>query len=144
MNASPLIFLTRVGLLEVLRETADEVWIPTAVIDEIARKGPGDSAAAALLTNTWLQPVSSSPTSDAFSAWNLGLGETAVLELAHSLPGSVAVLDDRAARRLARDRGIPILGTLALVAAAKGIGLIPRSGPLSISFGDPGCISRIA
>ena len=45
-------------------------------------------------------------------------------------PGSVAVLDDRDARRVARQLGIPLTGALGLLLDAKRGGLIPAVAPL--------------
>ncbi|MEJ7639549.1 MAG: DUF3368 domain-containing protein [Singulisphaera sp.] len=130
VNASPLIFLTRVGLLEVLREPADEVFVPDVVFDEIGRRGPTDPAAVAIQTTAWLQVAPTPPVSPELAAWNLGAGETAVLGMALAVPGSIVVIDDLAARRMARSLDIPFLGTLALVGVAKAIGMIPSVRPV--------------
>lgn len=47
--------------------------------------------------------------------------------LAH--PGFVAVLDDRAARRLGASVGVPLLGSLRVIVKAKERGLIPLARP---------------
>ena len=130
MDASPLIFLTRVGLLEVLREPAEVVIVPEAVFDEITRRGAADPAAAALMSTPWLESAASPPPSPALDAWNLGAGETAVLGVALAAPGSMVVLDDLAARRMARVLDIPFLGTLSLICVAKAIGLVPAVRPV--------------
>ena len=130
MNASPLIFLTRVGLLDVLREPADEVFVPDIVVGEIDRRGPSDPAAAAIRSAPWLRVSASPAVSLEMAAWNLGAGETAVIGMALAYPGSLVVIDDLAARRTARSLGIPLLGTLALVVAAKSIGMIPEVRPI--------------
>ncbi|WP_295458793.1 DUF3368 domain-containing protein [uncultured Thiodictyon sp.] len=44
--------------------------------------------------------------------------------------GAVAVLDDAAARQCARSLGIPIVGTLGIVLAAKRMGWIAAARPL--------------
>ena len=130
MNASPLIFLTRVGLLEVLREPAGEVLVPDVVVAEIDRRGPSDQAAAAIRSTGWLHVVASPAVSIGMAAWNLGAGETAVIAIASAGPGSMVAIDDLAARRTARSLGIPLLGTLALVALAKAVGMVPAVGPV--------------
>ncbi len=53
-----------------------------------------------------------------------------MLWLAMETAGSVAVLDDRDARRVARQLGIPLTGTLGLLVDAKQCGLIPAVTPL--------------
>ncbi len=42
VNASPLIFLTQAGLLDVLREPGLDVIVPDVVIAEIGARGPSD------------------------------------------------------------------------------------------------------
>jgi predicted nucleic acid-binding protein len=55
----------------------------------------------------------------------LGQGESEVLEYAHRNPGTIAVLDDKAARRAARALQIPVTGTLGVLSAAAQSGLLP-------------------
>ena len=43
--------------------------------------------------------------------------------------GFFAVLDDRAARRLAASQGVPLLGSLRVIVKAKERGLIPLARP---------------
>jgi predicted nucleic acid-binding protein len=57
-------------------------------------------------------------------AWDLGAGESAVLTAVAGSPGSVAVLDDLAARRCALALGIDVTGTLGLLLMAKRAGAI--------------------
>lgn len=128
MNASPLIFLTRLGLIEVLREPADEVFVPDVVFDEIRRRGPTDPTAIAIQAAPWLHVVASPSASPELSAWNLGAGETAVLGMALAAD-SIVVIDDLAARRMAKALEIPFLGTLALISLAKAIGMVPSIRP---------------
>ena len=103
---------------------------PDVVSDEICRRGPTDPAAVANQTTSWLRIVASPQVSPEVAAWNLGAGETAVLGMALAVPGSMVVIDDLAACRMARTLGIPFLGTLALVGLAKAIGMIPSIRPI--------------
>jgi len=57
-------------------------------------------------------------------AWDLGAGESAVLTAVAGSPGSVAILDDLAARRCALALGIDVTGTLGLLLMAKRAGAI--------------------
>jgi predicted nucleic acid-binding protein len=52
-----------------------------------------------------------------------------VISWALAYPGFVAVLDDRAARRLAASQGVPVLGSLRVIIKAKERGLIPLARP---------------
>jgi len=53
-----------------------------------------------------------------------------VLAWAHARPGTLAILDDLAARRCAATLRIPVRGTLGLVLAAKRRGRIPAARPV--------------
>jgi predicted nucleic acid-binding protein len=44
--------------------------------------------------------------------------------------GVVAVLDDRAARRMAAQQGVPVVGSLRVIVKAKELGLIPAARPM--------------
>jgi predicted nucleic acid-binding protein len=65
------------------------------------------------------------PTLSPIAIWRLGQGESEVLEYAHRNPGTIAVLDDKAARRAARALQVPITGTLGVLLAAAQSGLLP-------------------
>jgi len=60
---------------------------------------------------------------------DLGPGETQVLMLALEIPGSIAILDDKLARRVAEVRGIPVIGTLGLLLNAKRAGILSEVRP---------------
>lgn len=60
---------------------------------------------------------------------DLGQGESQVLMLALEMPGSIALLDDGLASRVAIARGIPIKGTLGLLLDAKRAGHITAVKP---------------
>ena len=61
---------------------------------------------------------------------DIGAGEAAVIALALEISGAVAILDDDRARRVARARGIPVVGTLGLLVQAKQRKLIERVAPI--------------
>jgi predicted nucleic acid-binding protein len=130
VNASPLIFLTEVGLLEVLRQPGTPVLVPDAVLEEISRLGPHDPAIQAVGSSPWIQIVTTPPIPDVVRVWDLGAGETAVLAVALESPDAMAILDDQPARRCARVLGVATQGTLGLVLLAKQQGLIPVVRPV--------------
>lgn len=123
VNTSPLIHLAEAGLLQLLADAAPSVWVPEPVAQEIRTYGTGDPTAQALATETWLEvrPVPDVRLPQVL-AWDLGAGESAVLELAWSCPGATAVIDDLAGRRCAESLGLPLRGTVGLVLAAKQAG----------------------
>lgn len=129
-NASPLIFLARGGHLDLLQLTGDRILVPTPVALEIRRRGSQDVTARALDGTRWLEVVEPPPVPAVIHAWDLGLGESAVLAWAHAHPSCEAIVDDLAARRCAATLGIPVRGTLGLVLLAKKRGRIPLARPV--------------
>lgn len=130
VNASPLIFLAKAGLIHFLQQAAPLVLIPAAVADEISRRGRDDITARTLASASWLTTVEAPAVPPLIQAWDLGPGESAVLAYAQAHPGVVAIIDDGAGRRCAETLGVPLLGTLGLVMIAKKRGLIPAARPV--------------
>lgn len=137
-NASPLIFLSRAGLIDLLQLISSEVVIPETVAAEILRRGPSDLTAQAIAGTPWLVVVQTPPVPLQIQAWGLGLGESSVLAWAQAHPGTEAILDDLAARRCAAVFGIPVRGTLGLVLAAKQRGRIPAARPILLQLKQAG------
>ena len=130
VNTSPLVFLVREDLLEILRVGVDDVAIPWPMIEEIRGHGMDDPTVRALDRGDWLTIVPGPATPPAITAWRLGPGESAVLAPALAEVGSWAVIDDSGARRCAGSMSIPAIGTLGLVLLAKQEGTIPAARPV--------------
>lgn len=138
VNASPLIYLSRAGLLDLLRLLAPEIVVPNAVAMEILRRGQSDPTAQALSQTSWLSVVSTPQIPASIQAWGLGVGESSVLAWAHANPGTEVVIDDLAARRCAATLGIPVRGTLGLVLIARQRGQIPAARPVLLQLRQAG------
>ena len=82
VNASPLIFLTRLGLLDVLNEPGVTVRVPEAVVAELSFLDTNDAAAVAARSTAWINVVPTPPVPEFIRSWRLGAGETSVLSLA--------------------------------------------------------------
>jgi len=130
VNASPLVFLSNAGLLEFLRLAGSPVTVPAAVVKEITQRGESDPTVRALKQAAWIEIVEAPAVPASIQAWDLGPGEESVLACAYAKPGTVAVLDDLAARRCAETLKIPVNGTLGLVLIARRRGLIPAARPV--------------
>ena len=128
VNSSPLILLARVGRLDLLRLLGDQVRVPETVAVEV--RAHSDQAAAALRETAWLQIVPDLPIPESVRSWDLGAGESSVLAACLASGGSLAVLDDFAARKCAEVLSLPVKGTLGLVLLVKKQGLIPLARPV--------------
>ncbi len=138
VDASPLILLSRANLLSLLRFTTEPVIVPEAVALEIRAKGASDPTAIALRDTDWLTVVPPVDIPEAIQDFDLGAGETSVLAWATAHKGTVAILDDRAARRHAAAMDVPTLGTIGVVARAKERGAIPLVRPALEQLRDCG------
>jgi predicted nucleic acid-binding protein len=130
VNASPLIYLSRARLLDLLLILGPSLRVPRPVAAEIRMRGSSDETAHALATVPWLQTVESPAAPPEILEWDLGEGETAVLACALRVPGTLAVIDDLAARRCAETLKIPLIGTLGVVLRAKRQGRIEAARPV--------------
>lgn len=126
VDTSPLIFLTKLGRLELLRAEARTICVPQAVIDEIRAK-PDEAAQLvedAVLDWLVIRHVSNRQAVEILLA-DLGSGEAETIILAKELGADKVVMDDLDARRFARRVGLELIGTLGLLLAAHLEGKIP-------------------
>lgn len=77
----------------------------------------------------WLQIIPA-VVSDPTLPVQLGAGEMAALSLAIAHSARVVLLDEAYGRRIARQRGLPLVGTLGVLLAAKQAGLLAVVGPV--------------
>ena len=119
-DASPLIALERIGRLDLIREVFGVVVVPPAVVREL---GPTTAPA-------WVVERALTKLIDArVRAARLDPGESEVIALALELGGRRVVLDDQPARRLARDLGLPVIGTEGVLLTAKLLALLTDVRP---------------
>jgi predicted nucleic acid-binding protein len=126
-NTTPLINLVGVGLLDLLPGIYGGVTIASIVRDEYtAGKTPTDPDLDSL---SWLQIVPAVLLNSSLPP-QLGAGEAATLSLAQTLNARAVLLDEAYGRRLARQMGLPVVGTLGVLLAAKQFGLLAAVRPV--------------
>jgi predicted nucleic acid-binding protein len=124
IDTAGLIALARLELLVTVGDQFGQLLVPRAVFDE-ATVGPVPGADAIRLAadQHTIQIVDPPTGQQERPGLALGAGEIATMELAAAV-GGVAVLDDRDARRVARQRGLPLTGTLAILVRLRQLGAI--------------------
>lgn len=117
-DSTCLIGLERVGRLEILHSLFSPLLIPPEVCDEFGSD------------LSWLEIVEYSNKA-LFQMLRLRLdkGEAAALTLAQE-KGVPAILDDRQARKVARQIGVSVTGTLGVLIRAKRAGIISQIRPV--------------
>lgn len=128
INASPVILLAKVGLIEKVSSLPDSFVIPEPESVEIA--SVHEDAASRWLVNAGRQFVQQAvPELPELSRFDIGSGERSVISWAKAHPEFIAVLDDQEARVAARELGIKVLGTIGVVIRLKKAGLISEIKP---------------
>jgi len=119
VDTSPLIFLAKLGHLDLLRRSADAVCVPRAVLDEVHAKPDEATHAIEQAGRSWLavRRVDNRDAVDILQA-ALDLGEAKVIVLARETHADKVVMDDLDARRFARRVGLDLIGTMGLLLAA--------------------------
>lgn len=132
-DAGPLIALARADALKILPGLFGMVRITPDVTEEVITGSgrPGEAEIKAAIDAGWIE-IQSAPTESTgpFRVSGLGPGEMSAISLAVAVEAALLVIDDRLGRIEARERGIEIIGTAAVVALAKANRLIPSARSL--------------
>lgn len=96
INASPLITLFRSQLHGLLPQLFETIYVPDAVWQEVVAGGANDAATRLLPTVSWAVHLPPCEVPLDIQRWNLGAGESAVLNHARTLQVDRALLDDAA------------------------------------------------
>lgn len=127
-DASPLIGLSIVDGLSWLPEIFDTVWIPEAVKKEVLPKkhARGKKVIDQALRSGWLK-LWEHPYG-LLEGLDLDEGESACISIAFELlEPTLLIMDERAGRAVAKEKGLTVIGTAALIGEAKKRDLIPSA-----------------
>lgn len=130
VNTAPIISLSLVNHLPLLRDLYQTVLIPPAVREEAMRGGTRSIGVTELQQADWIRtvPLQDSRRADLLS--DLDRGEAEVLALAQESHADLVIIDERLARRHAQRLGIALTGTLGVLLRAKKRGLLSEIRPL--------------
>jgi hypothetical protein len=129
-NTSPLLYLHRLRLIEVLPQLYTRVVVPTAVVRELAEGGRCGHDVPSPATLPWADVCDAPGAAILPLVTDLGDGERAAIALAASRKSDLLLLDDALARRHAQLLGLTITGTLGVLLRAKEAGLVPAITPV--------------
>ena len=127
INASPLIFLTKLELIDDIILSVEMFVITNGVKEEILKQNDDVSKwiNATKKHSIKLREVGKIPKK--IKAWDLGKGESEVITYANMNKMFIAALDDKAARKCANSLNIEVTGTLGLIVFAKKQGIISKA-----------------
>lgn len=123
-NTSPLRYLTAIDQIDLLPQLYERVMIPQAVYDELSSPGAPETVRSwiARLPH-WLE-IESVTTPSNIALERLDRGEREAILLAEQLGIDSILLDDMAGRRVARERGLRVIGVLGILGDAATLGLV--------------------
>lgn len=124
-NTSPLIFLAKIGLLDLLTRLYEKLVIPAGVVEEISQ---WESADTRIIRN-WIgmsEVKVLSPDRGYLKEipQNLGQGERQCIAIAEQMSADLVILDDAEGRALARSLRISITGTIGCIVEAYEAGYV--------------------
>jgi len=132
-DTGPIIALTKIGKIFLLKSIAEEVLIPPMVYKELFGKIGSESNEIDRALNTFIRLKKEITLDEAteMALADLGEGEKQAIGLASSLGEDVLLLvDDRAERRIAEKLNIATTGLVGLLVVAKEMGFVESVGPL--------------
>lgn len=125
-NTTPLIALADIGQLELLHQLYGEIFIPTAVLNEIE----SEPAKTRVKNADWIKVVEVSQENNYEFSSRLHAGEIAVIRLAQEQNADLLLMDDNAAKKTAKFIGLTVTGSFGVLIKAKKEGFIKEVKPL--------------
>ncbi|PID57397.1 DUF3368 domain-containing protein [candidate division KSB3 bacterium] len=132
-DSSPLISLALINKLSVLEQLYREICVPTAVYDEVSRNDKPCSQELKQFVQGKITCVKNTMAVDLLLS-DIGTGEAEAIVLALEHQPAMLLIDDLKARKLAKMKGLNIIGTLGILLQAKREGVIGEVKPLIIEL----------
>ncbi|MEA5506218.1 DUF3368 domain-containing protein [Halotia wernerae UHCC 0503] len=123
-DTSPICYLVLIGQIELLPKLFGKILIPQAVYTELVADGAPPQLQSWITTPpNWLEVCSIALKDDPLLA-NLHLGEKEAILLAEQLTAEVIILDEKAARKAAQEKGLKVTGLLGILDSAASQNLV--------------------
>ena len=123
-DTSPINYLVLIKEIEVLPRLYGKIVIPEAVREELLRpEAPEIVRIWTAQAPAWLETRTPASVADSSLA-RLDAGERDAIMLAAELNAEQLIVDDREGRRIAKERGIPVIGTLGVLKEAAAMGFV--------------------
>lgn len=131
VNTSPIIDLSSINQISLLKKLFQKVFIPDAVKREVLSGGKDSFGVREIKGEKWIKTQTiKNELAKKYLLTDIDDGEAEVIILAEELKASTIIMDDRLGRKIAKLRGFNVIGTLRILVAAKEKGLITEIKPL--------------
>jgi predicted nucleic acid-binding protein len=116
-NSSPIIFMTKLGIIEAALDLFERIDIPSLVYSEIRQQQDASAEAVEDLISRKRVSVLKAENQRFVNALNrrLGKGEAEAIALSIETRADLVILDDHAARAEAMRLGLAVKGTLGII-----------------------------
>jgi predicted nucleic acid-binding protein len=131
-NSSPLIVLSAIDHLWLLKALYGRVLIPRAVYDEVVLDSSNRAGAREVSAADWIEvhEINNLEAVEALTAAAFGPGESEAIVLAREEGAAFIILDDLRARKIAERYAARVTGVVGVLILAKRQGLIPELRPI--------------
>ncbi|MBS7649088.1 MAG: DUF3368 domain-containing protein [Candidatus Bathyarchaeia archaeon] len=126
-NSTPLIYLAKIGRLDVLRSIFGKIFIPEAVFEETVTRGKAlnisdafiiERAVGTSIVKERIKPEVDAEYQFLDTNMRLGLGEKEAIKLCKQLNAKYLITDDKEARRVAKILNVTPIGTCSIIIQA--------------------------
>jgi uncharacterized protein len=126
-DTTPLLYLSRIGQLELLRALYQQIVVPETVWREAVVARPDETGVESLRDAAWIVISDQAERAGVEHSLEeaLDAGEAAAITLAQLLGATVLLIDERKGRAAARERGLNVRGTLGVLVEARRAGHVP-------------------
>lgn len=115
-NSTPLIALSQISRLNIIKELFGTIIIPDAVFIEVAADKKGRAGKDEVSIAKWIRTMKvSNPLAADFLSVNLDPGEAEAITLSKEITADLLLIDDKDGRKAAKSVDIPITGTVGLL-----------------------------
>ncbi|NLD37448.1 MAG: DUF3368 domain-containing protein [Desulfatiglans sp.] len=138
-NTGPLVALSLINRIDILRDLFDVIAVPEAVHREILAGGSENAGLSNYNRVQWIKVLPISTSIDPLLLKSLDEGEASVIALARELKADFTLIDERKARKIARTvYGLEVIGSARILVEAKNKGLIENVGSALQNMRDNG------
>jgi predicted nucleic acid-binding protein len=131
-DAGPLIYLAAIGHFHLLPLLFGRVLVPKAVFEEVAVAGAGLPGSDEVRDASFIDVTTPGRGDlvEALLATGLHRGESEALAIATERHADLVLIDERQGRLTAQGMGLPVVGTVGVLVAAKTQGHVSLLAPL--------------
>ena len=138
-NTGPIVALSMIARIDILRHLFELVAIPEVVHNEILEGGVTNAGLASYRKVKWIKIMTLSNPIDPLLRTSLDAGEAALIGLARDMSVNLVLVDERKARKIARTiYGLHVIGSARVLVEAKKRGLLDNVGAALQAMRDGG------